>query len=407
MEYAKFDPGARRLPKPKVSALPTLGLRSLKPGASAIKGLMRTPGIRFYSRSRYALTDAYRLSGVGANTALLAPAYHCRTMLDPAIALGAEIALYPLLPDLAPDLDGLMSCIAGSRNRIAALLVTHYFGFPQPLEALLAICKEHDIALIEDCSHCLIAQPESSKLGRQGIYSVWSPYKFFPCEDGGVLWANRNAALPVDKARTPSIRQELKGWARVLQRITAGGSSLDANTLEADIDNLPDTSSAVSDDILQSSNAPSEQYDAAFEGEESLAGSRWIMRHTNVERVTELRRKNYLQWTRSVSGLPHCHALFPTLPVGCAPYMFPLVVEHPEVHFIALKYLGFTEWRWDNMAVSSCAVAMSYRLKLLQLPCHQELTSGQMAWMTSAMAKVLTRLPTRSIRDATTQSIKS
>ena len=393
MEYERFDPGTCRFPKPKVSALPTLGLLSLKPSATSNKELMRTPGSRFYARSRYALTDAYRLTGVGANTALLAPAYHCRTMLDPAIALGAEIGLYPLLPDLAPDLDGLMSCLAARRTRVAALLVTHYFGFPQPLEALLAFCNEHDIALIEDCSHCLIVQPEASKLGRQGVYSVWSPYKFFPSEDGGVLWANRNAALPAEKARAPSVVQELKGWARVLQHIAARGPALDAKTLEADIDNLPARSTGVCRDNRQTSNAPSEQYDTASEGAEGLSGSRWIMRHTNIKRMTELRRKNYLQWTQSVSGLPHCHALSPALPDGCVPYMFPLFVEHPEVHFIALKYLGFTEWRWDNMAVSSCAVAKRYRLKLLQLPCHQELTSNQMTWMTSAITKVLTRLP--------------
>ena len=393
MEYLRFDPGTRSFPKPKVPALPTLGRRSLQFGSSPAKAFARSPSARFYARARYALADAYRLSGVNANTALLAPAYHCLTMLDPAIRLGAEVGLYPLRPDLTPDLDGLMACLANCGKRVTALLVTHFFGFPQPLQSLLAFCAKHDIALIEDCSHCLIVQPDASSLGRQGRYSVWSPYKFCPCEDGGVLWANHNAAMPSVQSRSAGLVQEIKGWAHVLQRLWTGGPLLDATSLDREIAALPDLSTPVCNDRLETAETPSNQYDPAFEGVESLAGSRWIMGRTDITRITERRRTNYRQWAQAVASLPHCQALFPTLPDGCVPYMFPLLIDHPEIHFIALKYLGLTEWRFDSMAVSTCRVAMAYRLRLLQLPCHQELTPTQLTWMTAAVTKVFTEIP--------------
>ena len=47
------------------------------------------------------------MAGVGREGALLAPAYHCVTMLDPAMALNADIQLYPLHADLSPDLEKL------------------------------------------------------------------------------------------------------------------------------------------------------------------------------------------------------------------------------------------------------------------------------------------------------------
>jgi hypothetical protein len=48
-------------------------------------------------------------------------------------------------------------------------------------------------------------------------------------------------------------------------------------------------------------------------------------------------------------------------------------------------------WRWDEMAVSNCPIASSYRLRLLHLPCHQELTATEMDWMTSVLIAVCTR----------------
>jgi hypothetical protein len=42
-------------------------------------------------RGRYALTQAYRLAGVGSDAAILISAYHCRAMLDPAIRPGVPI----------------------------------------------------------------------------------------------------------------------------------------------------------------------------------------------------------------------------------------------------------------------------------------------------------------------------
>jgi len=99
--------------------------------------------------------DAYRLSGVGAHGSLLAPAYHCRTMLDPAISLGASIGLYPLDEALAPDLASLRQLVRGGPQPVRALLLTHFFGFAQAAAPIRALCDEHGIALIEDCSHAL------------------------------------------------------------------------------------------------------------------------------------------------------------------------------------------------------------------------------------------------------------
>ena len=113
LRYQRFDPSPCGFPRPRVPILPQLDLgemslsRSGRGDAGRYGSGFADRAEYFYTRGRYALFEAYRLAGVGPQGALLAPAYHCRTMLDPAISLAGEILLYPLKADLSPDLVAL------------------------------------------------------------------------------------------------------------------------------------------------------------------------------------------------------------------------------------------------------------------------------------------------------------
>lgn len=389
MRFQSFDPTHCHFPRPRVPVLPTLSRHSLSwRGSPAAKALTTAPNARFFTRGRYALTEAYRLCGVGPNRPLLAPSYHCRTMLDPAITQGAPVILYPVTHELRPDLAGLAACIAASPTRPAALLLTHYFGFPQAMDDLLLLCREAGIALIEDCGHCLFLPGESQRIGLQGQYCISSPYKFFPIEDGGVLWANSEAALPAEPLETQGMAMEIKGTVRTLQQAMARAPTNDAGQYANDAD--PVTPYSKGEDPMHDSDAPSTHYKAASERAQSLKLSRLLMRHTDTKRLARMRRSNYLDWLDSVGRLPNCKPLFAELPQNAVPYMFPLRIAQPEKHFYQLKRLGMPVWRWDDMAVSGCETARDFRTHLLHLPCHQELTSQQMRWMTSTVADVLT-----------------
>ena len=394
MQYQRFDPAGCDFPQPRVPVLPTLSRHSLTFGARA---RVHDQAVEFselsYARGRYALTDAYRHCGVAAGTAVLIPAYHCRTMLDPAIALGAEVALYPMRGDLAPDLAGIKACLAACQHPVKAMLVTHYFGFVQKLDALLEFCSNHDVALIEDCCHCFPTMASTMAPGRLGRCSVWSPYKFHPCEDGGTLHAKLGSRIAPLPSPISSFRGELAALARMLQRAWSCPPTPDPGALAHEIAALQLHPINCGKDHVQISTEPSDQYVNAQAGRRGLAVSRCIGRHTDASRVTRLRRQNYLQWTRVTAALPHCRALYPSLPADCVPYMFALYIDHPQTHFFMLKRLGMPIWRWDDMAVSACDVSLEYRLHLLHLPCHQELSADQMVWMAAAVTSALTMVP--------------
>jgi perosamine synthetase len=401
MEYQRFDPTNCGFPRSRVPILPALRRQSFgrsRPGP--FKPLGTDTATRFFARGRYALTEAYRQSGVGESGALLAPAYHCRTMLDPAIRLGAKIGLYALKPDLSPDIDALAASLDACQQPVKALLVTHYFGFAQTLEPIANFCTQHNIALIEDCSHALFVDSEissiakSGAMGRTGRFCVASPYKFFPSEDGGILWANDSGILPNESQPAPTLAQEVKGLIHSAQRASDQNQAQNIDLPDTKVSSLMDKLTLTGSDLRLSDAQVSTYYVATTERKKSLAWSRWVIRHSDIDRLANLRRQNYLTWAAAVADLPYCRALFPSLAPECVPYMFPLQIDHPEIHFFALKHLGVPIWRWDDMAVSNCPVASSYRLKILHLPCHQELTTKQMSWMTTAVAKVMTQLPT-------------
>lgn len=390
MEFERFDPGTCKFPAPRVAMLPNLSASSLAlPGVIAARPGASSASFRNYARSRYALKDAYSLSGATAGTVVLIPAYHCRTMLDPALQLGAQVSLYPVLADLTPDLEALEAVLAREGQRAVALLATHFFGFQQDFSALIALCERFEVTVIEDCSHCLFPGSDSSNLGSVGRYGVWSPYKFYPCEDGGLLQANRGAAMPAGRSRSQGLWLELR---RAVQRLLLPAGQprrLDVGKLRFELEVLMRRASAPGVEVLESNNAPSIEYSPELEQNRSLALSRLIMRWADVPRIRSQRRRRYEQWLQATAVLPSCRPLVPILPVDCVPYMFPMYIDRPEAHFMLLKQLGMPVWRWDNMARSNCPVSNDYRTHLLQLPCHQELSDREMAWMVAAVTAVL------------------
>jgi len=389
MHFKRFDPGTCKLAAPKVSALPTLSSGSLQWRRLAPVAAAEKRSAHAYMRSRYALTDAYRLCGVGKDGALLAPAYHCRTMLDPALRLGAECHLYPLEADLTVNVAVVERLLAAASGRVSAVLATHFFGFTQDFRALAECCHRHGVHLVEDCSHLLPTLGDGGVLGALGRYSVWSPYKFYPCEDGGYLQVNQDAAVPAGGLVQQSAWTEVKGLARLLRRSRKAQNKAGFATLEEQLALHPTGALDSGIDLDESTCSPSGDYLLQQERSGMSMVSRWIVRHAEVDRIKQRRRQRYLQWLRAASAWQHCRPLHADLPDDCVPYMFPLYMERPEAHFMPLKRIGVPVWRWDSMAVSECPVASDYRLHMFQLPCHQELDDAELGWMIEAVSRVV------------------
>ena len=383
-----FDPTPCGFPRPRVPVQPVgldgLSLNPPAPWAPA-------EHFRHFARGRYALREAYGLSGIGPGRTLLAPSYHCRTMLDPALALGGELLLYPLRPDLAPDLAALDTLADQSAAPVRALLATHFFGIPRDFSGLAAWCAGRNIALIEDASHTLFCEHHRpTGIGELGEFVVSSPYKFLPSPDGGLLYACDADRLKSLSTLAPSLFNELRGlnffWSRAKER-RRNRTTLDPARIDTEL------AAIAADQYLPAierhePTGTSADYQPDDEGCAALRYSRMLYRHLDIDSITRRRRVRYRQWATATTNLPNCRPLQPVLPEDCIPYMFPLYIDQPEPHFYWLKQLGLPLYRWDSIVISGCPIADDYRLHLLQVPCHQSLNDNDMDWMIAAFSRI-------------------
>ena len=90
--------------------------------------------------------------------------------------------------------------------------------------------------------------------------------------------------------------------------------------------------------------------------------------------------------------LPGVKPLFPDLPEGVVPYAFPLLIDASGMGFHLLKMAGIPLLRWEDMAVTDCAISRDYRIRVLQLPCHQELRAEELDWMIHTVQALLSEL---------------
>lgn len=393
MEFARFDPDPFRFPKPRISLLPTTPTVDWRKASAAIT--RQSPNFRHFSRGRYALGAAFRLAGVGAAGDLLAPAYHCVTMLDPALNLGATIHLYHLRADLSPDLADLESTLEKPGRPVKAVLATHFFGLIQDFGPLRTWCDKHGLVLIEDCSHALFTDAfQASRAGSFGHFVTSSPYKFFACEDGGLLYCRDETELLGTQTESASLTDEIRAIKRGFDKFRMATTQA-PSTREIDeiLHSRALTPPAYTDDIVTPVQAASKQFSHSKSQTSSLRSSRLIARLSSIDASANARRMNYLRWLDGVADQPNCRPLYSALPNDCIPYMFPLLIDFPAAHFYWLKQLGVPIWRWDEMAVSDCPVAGNYRHRLLHLPCHQSLSNEQMGWMITAVGQALSHSP--------------
>ncbi|PIT92554.1 MAG: hypothetical protein COU08_01920 [Candidatus Harrisonbacteria bacterium CG10_big_fil_rev_8_21_14_0_10_42_17] len=145
-------------------------------------------GVRFLEkafRSRFAVPYAYAFtSGRGALTALLSSlhldrddevllqAYTCVAVPEPIIAVHAK----PIYVDI--NSRTFTMSVEDLRKKITArskvLIIQHTFGNPTGMDDLLALAREHDLFVIEDCAHALGAHYYDKLVGTFGDAAFFS-----------------------------------------------------------------------------------------------------------------------------------------------------------------------------------------------------------------------------------------
>jgi dTDP-4-amino-4,6-dideoxygalactose transaminase len=158
--------------------------------------------------------------GVGPGAEVIVPTYTFSASAMMAVHLGAR----PVLVDVQPDtlnIDPL--CIEAAISvRTKAIVVVHFAGKACDLEAIKAIARHHNIAVIEDAAHALPTVHRGQMVGNNtSDITVFSFYatKTITCGEGGmVVTSNAELAQRVRVMRLHGISRD------AFDRYTAPGA---------------------------------------------------------------------------------------------------------------------------------------------------------------------------------------
>jgi perosamine synthetase len=359
--------------------------------------------VKHFTVARMALSAALRDARIGNGDEVLLPAYHCIVMVDAVLYVRATPVFYRLHPTTAVNLQDIKERITPSTR---ALVITHYFGFPQTeMQAVRDLCDARKVLLIEDCAHALLGGDGGKTIGygAYGDYVIASPWKFLPAIDGGCLVSRRRSLARIT-LKSAGVRYQLKSAINLCEFAFAYGR---LNTLRG-LRILLSAKDRLRDAMHAAKKAPLLEGDSATDGlsidfdpfwvnKKASWCARLIIKFAAWNGIAQLRREHYDRLDNALGNIPGCRPLFPNLPAGVVPQVYPLLVDEPEIVFPLLKALGvpiirFGEFLWEHMDRNVCSTSLDLSRRVFQFPCHQDLRGEELDWIVRTVREVIERV---------------
>lgn len=356
----------------------------------------RTAQRHFFFWARSAIYHSLRALNISPGAHILVPSYICAAAVEPIVAYGSQVDFYQIGRDCQPDFSDIETRICPDTE---AIMVVHYFGFPQKVREFRELCDRRGLALIEDCAHVLRSEVNGQRLGTIGDVSVYSWRKFFPIYDGGELvlnrsslelrvdWSHESCLLTLKVAKNMfdqvcvqpghPILKTLSGWMQHAQGIWNGVRGAADN--QAQILSVHSNSSSFFESLV---NQPISRL------------SLWTLTHSDVPAVIEKRRRNYLYLQRELDSLDGISLLFPDLAPGVCPWIFPLFFDRIANAHLALRQRGVPAVTWQGVrqpGISRTAFPDADFLydNLVFLPVHQSLSEEALRIVVESAKAVL------------------
>lgn len=145
-----------------------------------------------------ALHSCYYGLGLGPGDEVLCPTYTFFATATPLFQLGALPVLVDCTPTGGMDVRMAESLVT---PRTRAVVVTHMWGHPCDMDAVISFCRTYHLALIEDCSHAHGASYGGRLVGTFGDAAAWSlqTQKLIAAGEGGIMLTAERAVY--DKAQ--------------------------------------------------------------------------------------------------------------------------------------------------------------------------------------------------------------
>jgi len=295
-----------------------------------------TERVWYFSAARTAFKHLLNQMDFGEDDVILLPSYIGITdregsgVMDPIWDSGIKYDFFHIDSHLNADLTDLSPRIQAEGTK--ALLLIHYFGFPQKdVFKIREFCKSNDVYLIEDCAHSLYGKLGGSDLGSIGDFSFFSIHKSIPSESGGFLRSNLD-------------HFELTKQVRDEERI-------DLSALEL------------------------------------------FTRVRNTE-VVEKRVANYKYLAQLLENCPGVTLMFPELPTGIVPLNLPVLIGNGQRETLYYYLMGqglptiALYYRLiDDLQTERFELSTTISQNILNLPVHQDVDFNDLERLSNSIRK--------------------
>lgn len=372
-----------------VPALPTLWPGMLF-GRREPSGFMpfSAPNVRWFYFARNAVWLTVKMLGLDKGEVLM-PAYHHGVEVEAVADAGATPRFYRVGSRWDVDVEDVERRI-GPKTK--ALYLTHYAGFPGPVEDMRKLADKHGLPLIEDCALSLLSADGAVPLGTTGDIGIFCLYKTLPLPHGGALTVNGPRQYSLPEPPAPPFASTLSHLlSALLQNLELRGGAFGRGVRRL-IRGLGKGAVRAAD--IQRVATGTQHFDRRHVDLGMSPFARRIAQAQDLEAIVERRRRNYfflLGRLRDVSP-----PLFNQLPPGVCPLFYPLVVEDKaevlaRLHSRGIEAIDF--WRYFHPACEASAFpeVAQLRRSIVEIPCHQDLTPEVMAEVAVAVRGALTR----------------
>jgi perosamine synthetase len=349
---------AANFPHPTILASP-----KFRPSLLTLKNQLNVDSDHciFTKNGRGAIAIAGEALKCEGENIILIPAYHCPALVEPFIWLDYKVKFYPVNPDLSVDINAFKSLLA--KGGVTHCVLIRYFGFEQNVDEVERMLKQTDISIIEDCAHAFFAFQNNILIkGTGSDAQICSINKLLPSIDGGALY------MPKHNLRTLYPRRWISEIKGVLH--TLGISQRLLKFKKTNTNSTPATPSPVEATEFRYF-LPDEKYSASYRH------TKWLAKYSQLNKIKQLRRDNFTYLTSKLKNCKAGKPLYTELKANEVPYVLPFLLNDVE-YFKALRMKGIQVLRWEEIAESNCSVSANYRARLIQLPCHHQMSEAEM-----------------------------
>jgi dTDP-4-amino-4,6-dideoxygalactose transaminase len=304
-----------------------LRLRNSESFARIIKGI----DLQFTYDGRGALFQLFSSLRSAGRTAVLLPAFHCPTVVEPAIRAGLVPRFYRIRGDLSIDHGDFQRCLD---KNIAAALVINYFGFPANAGNLRAACRENQTPLIEDCAHSFLDADPLRLAGEESDMAIYSFKKIVPSYVGGGIRYNSHRAGAGVRLARPPLKDSVVNVKRIVDQGISSSNSRVLHRLRAFTDAQYNRYKHRYDDGEAGSATVQDDTTGLYPFFPRLARARipwyakYILRTADLDSIVLARQRNYEFLRSRVAAVAKIDIALPNSIRGVCPWGFPVIIRN-------------------------------------------------------------------------------